>query len=156
MSLKNEKGLNKKENDKKLIDENRKDFNTEEHIELENTVTYSDIIRTTDTVFEKVSKTAVKAYKILKTGAEKASNISESAIRLTKLKYEAGKLKNEQDKLFLEAGKKVWNLHKLDKLSQVESDLSDDLLRLIFLQNKITANEKEIEGSSLFEQNNKL
>lgn len=102
-------------------------------------------------VGEKVSEVASKGMEALKTGAKKVSHFTGEASKLAKLKVEIHNLKSARDRLFLEAGTKLWHLRQGKKLADVQTAFSEEFQRMAELQAQIMVKEKEAESISLTE-----
>ena len=149
---KKEHSLNKESEDKKAANAINSQFPTDEQAQEEKKASFSTDNNKPETLLKKVANNAGKAFDAVKKGAEKVSDISQSATSLAKFKYETVKLNNELEKLYLKTGEKLWQLKKLNKLSDVEKDLSEEFLQFEPLQKQIAENEKKIAETPLFEK----
>lgn len=100
---------------------------------------------------DKLSETAPKVKEAVATGAEKVAYAVGETAKLAKLKMETHNLKNERSRLHRDAGKKLWDLQKEQRLSEAQSAFAEEFKKMEALQAQIAAKEKEAEAISLIE-----
>ena len=101
--------------------------------------------------WKKLSGVAEKGMASLKAGVEKIAHFTSSSAKLAKLKVEIHNLENEREKLKFEAGQKLWQLYKDQKLSEVESAFTGEFKKMAELRKQVAAKEKQAEKISLVE-----
>lgn len=79
------------------------------------------------TLGDKVSEFAAIGLEALKTGAQKATQVASDTSRLAKLKVDIHNLETERQKLHVEAGRKLWQLHSTGRLNEAETELANKL-----------------------------
>jgi len=100
---------------------------------------------------EKVTVVSNKVGETIKTGAQKVFRFTGSATKLSKLKVEVHNLQNQVEKIQLETGKKLWEMHKQNKLGEMDSAFDVEFKRIENLQKQIADKEKDAESISLVE-----
>lgn len=101
--------------------------------------------------WENISEVTGKGTELFKMGVEKVGHFTSSSAKFAKLKVEIHNLKNEQEKLNLEAGQKLWQMFKDNKLSNVEAAFSNTFKEMDILRKQIATKEKQVAKISLIE-----
>lgn len=100
---------------------------------------------------DKVSDYANKSLQVLKIGVQKLAHFTGSATKLSKLKVEIHTLQTNCDKIYLDVGKKLWQLHKDDKLRELGTAFEEEFKKIEDFHQQITAKQKEADKISLTE-----
>lgn len=96
-------------------------------------------------IHEATGKGVHKAKEI----AEDVRKFAKDATNLTMLKMELHNLKTERDRLYAAMGKRLANLYKTSKLSNIKTSFKSDITKLRKLESEIKKKEKEAAGISL-------
>lgn len=99
----------------------------------------------------RVRGTVEKGVAALKTGTQKITQFTGGAAKLAKLKLEIHNLQSELDNLYLEAGRKLWQMHKEKKLGEAKNAFAGQFEKYQELKQQIAAKEQEAGGISLLE-----
>lgn len=100
---------------------------------------------------EKVNKLSTKVGEAIKKGSQRVAKFTGSATRLSKLKVDIHNLHNQIEKVHLENGKKLWQMHHDKKLGEFENNFSEEFKQIENLEKQIKTKEKEVEAISLIE-----
>lgn len=100
---------------------------------------------------EKVARISEKVGDAVKKGSERVAKFTGSATRLSRLKMEIHNLRNQLHKVHLESGKKLWQMHQENKLSEIDTAFSEEFAQIADLEKQIRTKEKEAEAISLVE-----
>jgi len=100
---------------------------------------------------ERVNKLSAKVGEAIKKGSQRVAKFTGSATRLSKLKVDIHNLHNQVEKVHLENGQKLWQLHHNKKLGEIDNNFSDEFKKIEDLEKQIKTKEKEAEAISLVE-----
>ncbi len=90
---------------------------------------------------DKLSEATEKGVHVAKDVAERVRQFASDATELTKLKLEIHRLKNAQDQLFYDMGKKLWALYESKTLPEAQTIFTDDFQEMERLRAAISNKE---------------
>jgi len=100
---------------------------------------------------ERVARISEKVGEAVKRGSRRVAKFTGSATKLSKLKMDIHNLQNQLDKVRLQSGKKLWQMHQDNKLGQLDNKFSQEFDQIADLEKQIRTKEKEAEAISLVE-----
>ena len=95
--------------------------------------------------WQSVSQTTQRGAGAVRAGTERLIRFAQDTTKRTRVKLETRNLQKELDNLYKEEGKKLWQLHKEQKLGEIENSFSEDFKKTDELEQKIAEKKKESE-----------
>ncbi|GAB4379080.1 MAG: hypothetical protein Kow0042_28110 [Calditrichia bacterium] len=97
---------------------------------------------------DKIISTADKGVQFAKEMFEKAKHFSVETTELTRLRIEIRKLRNRQDNIYREMGKKLWEMKKNETFQKIRAKFEGEFKQLEELEAEISEKEKQIQNIS--------